>query len=693
MMISQKSSRVFLRRPKRMELINRSKRAFALIFVLLIAAAMMIPVLMLLSSIVPRRTSVVGEAVSDRVLVLSDSTVDNILNQVNTFPFTFGGRSTIVGYDPDVPNSGTILESSALAQSFVIYHYVSLLNGGVVPDVPDVADSTAVAQFNAACADIATNVSTYVYNLNTQEYYAVWDSTNSRVASVVNVGPNGDVATGTLKNLGSEATTTFSVLDSSYKTDNIWVEIDTNTQYVADQWDITVTSYLLSKPDIKRTVKALASRGKVSSTPGNLADGAWWTVDSATQTVAGHSFADYAGLYHTKAYFAKLETTTGPIRSDANLYMEGWAKDPVFANGTVYDEAEGHQNGYDLGRFGPDQKKLAWATANGYATSGYAAANWANVDDALYGSNHTRNFTDPNGGVQDKAFGDYYITGDAKVVFNADGTVTITVGTTPRTLPMPSNGAIFVEGTATVSGTVHGQCSVGASKIDIGGNIVYVTPPRTDRNVPISANPDLLGLISHGDITITKSTFNANPHLQIDAAMISGAGNFGIDSSAPSHTIDPTGTYAGTWNGCQACWNTSNCPAMYQPGNKVKGYEVQYTNYDWNLFDWGVPPYYPTTSKTPESTSIVDKWRAVDPTSSVYTDTLSQLTETTLDTSWKLATTQSIPGGVVLYYKYTYNGADYYYSNQFSWAALASMTQTSLYRISWKEQIAAAVAP
>jgi len=171
---------------------TKGRRGFALVFVLLITAAMMIPVLMLLSSLAPRKANVAGEAISDRTLALSDSMVDNILNQVNTFPFNVTAKSLIVGYeeaaDGTVINPGTVDASTQLAQTAVVYHYVSQLNGGVVPEVPDVADTSGIAAFNADCAQIANNVSTYVYNLNTQEYYAVWDSANNKVASVAHVG-------------------------------------------------------------------------------------------------------------------------------------------------------------------------------------------------------------------------------------------------------------------------------------------------------------------------------------------------------------------------------------------------------------------------------------------------------------------------------------------------------------------------
>ena len=661
---------------------ERMRKGFALVFVLLIAAAMMIPVLILLSSVTPRKTNVQGEAVSDRVLSLADSAVDNILTQVNTFPFNMTASSVIQGYVEGDPDSGTADVSTQLARNAAIYYWVSLLNGGTMPTVPDATDQTAIDTFNAACADIADNVATYVYNLGTSEYYALWDTVNSTVASVTTVGPDGSVATGTLKSLATGATTTLATLDANYETDNLWAEIDTNAQYVADQWNITATSYLLSRPDVKRTVKAVASRGNVQSSTqtSEVADGSWFTHDTSVVTVPGHSFADYSGLYHTKAYFGRYETTTGPIRSDANLYMGGWAHDPVFANGRVYDEAVDGPNGNHYGRFGPDQKSLSWAKNNGYATDNYPDADWAAVDRALTGTNAVRNPTDPNGGIQDKALSDYYVNGDATVVFYANGTVKIN-GTT---LPMPSNGIIYVEGTATVSGTVHGQCSVGASKINIGGNIVYTTPPRTDRNAPIPTNPDLLGLISHGDITITTATFNANHHLRIDAAMISAAGNFGIDANAPSHIIDPSGTYEGTWSGCQACWNTSNAPAIYLGSNRVRGYEVQHTLYDWNLRDYGVPPMYPTTSTTGEDTDIIDQWPVV--TDEAILAVLRSKTRAQLTT----------PTGYPAYpYSYTYNGVTYYYAGTFNFAATATatMAKTSLYRISWKEQIANPVEP
>lgn len=680
-----------------MKIFKKSKKGFALIFVIIIAAAMMIPVLMLLSSAAPRKTAVTGEAVSDRALSLADSTVDNILNQINTFPFTVSAKTKILDYNPEDPDSGTADLSTQLTQQYVIYSYISQLNGGVVPSIPDdITNSSAVNAFLAACDSIKENISTYLYNLETQEYYAVWDTFNNKIKNVSAVGPDGvikDEST-TLMSLTSGSTTTMKALDPdlSYKTDNVWVEIDTNTQYwpgEPDKWMITATAYLLSKPEIKRTVQAVASRGEITSTNGQYADGTWYMHDTTTVTVPGHSFADYSGLYHTKVYFGRYETTKGPIRSDSNVYMGGWAEDPVLANGHVYDEAVDDYNGNHDGRFGPDKKNLTWAKNNGYAVEGYPPADWARVDRALYGSNAVRNPTDPNGGIQDKVLSDYYVNGSATIVFSVvNGVGKVTINGVMKDLP--PNGIIFVEGTAIVSGKVKGQCTVGAKWINIGGNIIYNTPPRTDRNAPIPEHPDLLGLVSSGDITIPTSTFNNYHHLQVDAAMITGNGSFGIDENAPPHIIDPSGKYEAWWNGCQAMWNTSNAPAIYLGNNKVRGYEVQHTNYDWNLRDYGVPPYFPTTSATEEYSDLIDQWPVVS--DSFVKAHLTGLTKEQLE-PYKLATPVDAGGGLLLYYKYNYNGVDYYYGNDFGWGVTSSIGKTPLYRITWKEIIAEPITP
>jgi hypothetical protein len=653
---------------------KKAKKGFALVFVILIAAAMMIPILMLISSTIPRRTNVTGEAVSDRVLTVSDATIDNILNQINTFPFTFTASRMEGTSEAD---------AATKAQDYLISYYISQLNGGV----PLISDPTG------SFASISGYASIYLYNLNTQEYYAVWDTANGHVDYArVGVGPDGDIAgSGTIRNLSTNTNFSlpFTNIDPKYKTDNLWAEIDTNTKYWPgdpDKWDIKTTAYLVSKPELKRTIEAVATRGEASPNADEYADGSWFTHVSGETPVPGHNFADYSGLYATKVYFGRFETTSGMIRSNQDIYMGGWAQGPVYAKGIVYDKAidDGYKND---GRFGSTKEGLADAKADGNAKDGYAEAQFPNGDLALKGATPVRKpLTEDS--LQDKAGDNYYVNGSATIVFSVEGGVGY-VTINGNKLPIPANGAIFVEGNATVSGTVKGQCTVGAGgNINIGGNIVYNTSPRLDRGEPMPAYPDQLGLIAHGDILIPVATFNANHHLRIDAAMLAVTGNFGIGSGYTYHPIDGTGTYEAFWNGCQATYLTTNAPAMVS-GNTVAGYDIQHTNYDYNLLDYGPPPFYPPTGTTTELPTPFDHYPIVTDTTLIGVDEYHPGILTSLTKSDLTPLDPSDPAYITgdMRYKFVYLGITYYYKDTFSWLGSAAMNKTALYRITWKEQI------
>ncbi len=659
----------------KMSKFKKKRRGFALIFVVLIAVAMIIPAFIIASNAISRRTIVSGEATSDRVLSVADATIDKILNEINSFNFTFT-TPTIIDED------GNVDEATKKAEDYLIGYYLSKINGGV-PSESDPVGSLAT---------IKKNVSTMLYNFSNEHYYVVWDDTNNKPKAVSKIGPDGDIINSKIKDLndGTFYDNIYSI-DPKYKTDNLWTEIDVRADYVADQWVITATSYLLSKPNIKRTIQAIAERGQpntnTTTTTVEIANGNWYTRSTSTETTTVY-FSDFAGLYHTKVYFGKYETTRGPIRSDSNVYMGGWAHDPVYAHGYVYDYAIDDNWNHD-GRFGPNKKSLSWAKNNGYAVDGYPKADWPNGTAALFGSQPYRNTTDPNGGLQDKATGPYYINGNATIVFsvvtdsngNKVGKVTIN-GTT---YDMPPNGAIYVEGNATVSGTVKGRCTVGAgNNIYLGGNILYDTPPRIDKDTPIPpGTPDTLGLIAYKNILIPKSTFDANHHLEIDAAMLTVEGSFGVTSDVPWHYINGSGEYEAWWNGCQAEWSTNNAPAIVS-GNWVKGYDIQHTNYDWNLYNFGPPPFYPATNSRSEIQHTV---RYTIVTDASILSVLRNLKKSDLTAS----DDPDYP------YKYYYDGQWYYYGSKFNLtttvAATASMQNSEMYRVAWKEQIAKPVTP
>ncbi|MGC9000526.1 hypothetical protein [Caldisericum sp.] len=653
-----------------------TRKGFSMIFAVLMGVLMMIPVLMLFSSTTTRNFTTSGEAISDRALVVADSAVENILNTINTFSFP---------YNAPVVNDNDQQEALIKTRDYAIAVRLSELNGGV-PSLDD-----PIGSYNA----IINNVSTYLFKADDNVWFAVWDPLNNKIASVASVGPDGDIKSRTIKNLTTGDTyNNISEIDPNYKKDNLWFEVDTNTQYslgFPDKWVIKATAYNLSKPEIYRSIETHAVRGQLgistSTITQQLANGNWYgrKTDADSTTVY---YSDFSGLFHTKAYFGKYEVTKGIIRSDSNLYMGGWAQDPVYASGTVYDQAI-DANWARTGRFGPDQKNLSWAYNSGYAKNGYPQAQWPNGDLALKGSTPFRNPSDPNGGMQDKALPDYYINGNATIVFVVENNAgKVIINGTKKDLP--PNGVIYVEGNATVSGTIKGRVTVGSGgNIYIGGNILYNTPPRTDKNMPVNGTPDALGLVAYNNIYIPYSTFKNYPQLEVDAAMMAVHGSFGVTDDYPWRPMDTSGKYLAKWYGAQAEWSTDNAPCLVN-GNYVKGYEIQQTYYDYNLFDFGAPPFYPATNSRTDVQWKVRYEVVTDPSINNYLrsltkDKLIQISPTDPDYD------PNYP------YKYTYNGVTYYYGTVFNistvYTAQAGFNKTPMYRIVWKENIANKVKP
>lgn len=276
-----------------MKFTKRSQQGFALILVLLIGALMMIPVLMLLSAVAPRRTTVTGEAVSDIALASADGVVDKIATKINTFPTLLSSNSYITS------NLVSMSDNVSMARFAIGYLLSTYLNGGYSSYHTDYRNYYGQAQLDA----IQKSVSTYLYDTVTGKYYVVCD-TSRYIASVGNVvGASGDVAS---KPIGDLATVTadgnMNVVsptgmsgtgmgDSLWATDNRWIEIDTNTQFdntgtnsdTTSRFIIRATAYpLSSNKDISgrmRTVQAEVFLGHVKVVPGGwpgvFADPLW----------------------------------------------------------------------------------------------------------------------------------------------------------------------------------------------------------------------------------------------------------------------------------------------------------------------------------------------------------------------------------------------------------------------------------
>ena len=253
-------------------------------------------------------------------------------------------------------------------------------------------------------------------------------------------------------------------------------------------------------------------------------------------------------------------------------------------------------------------------------------------------------------------------------------------------LDMPANGTIYVGQDATVSGTVKGKVTIGANDdIYIGGNITYTNPPWTDKvnQAPVDAAlQDKLGLIANSDIIIPVSTYNANKTLRVDAAMLAVNGYFGLDANASytSHSINSSPHWVGIWNGSQSIRGAGSAPAISN-GSSVTGYEEQHTNYDYNLSNGARPPLFPAADDTVTSHLVYNVVPAGSDLDYLQALTQSQLTPVTSGPAYAEG----------LRYSYSYNGITYYYGGQFNVTLYTGdyiASKNSLYRVSWKEEIA-----
>jgi hypothetical protein len=184
------------------------------------------------------------------------------------------------------------------------------------------------------------------------------------------------------------------------------------------------------------------------------------------------------------------------------------------------------------------------------------------------------------------ATGGISLQGNTTVVLNNNGTMNVTNSKkkwTNRNMPIPVNGALFVNGgTLTISGTLNGRLTAGASgDVIIPTNIVYADNPRVNPN-----SDDVMGIISESDVVISHSAPN---NLEIDGCIMGMNTSFMLDSwwvGPPKGTLvvyggiiqDERGP-VGTFNGVTR--------------QKISGYSKNYS-YDPRLLS-SPPPYMPTT--------------------------------------------------------------------------------------------------
>jgi len=660
--------------------VGLQRKGVALLLVMFIAFASLVLLTTLLSSVAPRRASVSGEAQTDRALAVADGKIDLIMNTINTLP-----QINVTG-----------LAGENDVQAAIVAGWEGMLNG---------YNSDPNSTSNAS------NVSTYFYHTTTDTWYAVWNIASDHLMSIpaatklgFKVGPaestSGTVLVLGLKNLSTNGFETGGIIgiDPNCRTNNEWFEVDTNASYnlaPTDVWTITASAYVLNQTGIVKTVEAKAEKNVSPITP--VEDPSTTVIYNWFTSVDRSSyFSDYVFLDNFDVNFGRYSTTNGYIHANGTVNMGGYAVYPVSSTEHVTDIATDDNNNHD-GRFGPDKKVLSWAqtyTLNGdkYAENNAATVDWLKVDAALTGATTVRKPLSETG-MQDKAIVPYYVNGNATITFSIDsGVGKVTINGTKY--DMPANDIIYVEGDATVKGNVLGTCMVGThGDVYVAGDILYNTLPRTGENDPSTANPDFLGLVANGNIEIPYSTYQADKHLIIDAAMVAD-GWIGTDSNDWQwHNLntDPNTAPTLVVRGGMAAGDGSHLMVTtqvdYYGHVQIKGYDLRQYNFDWNLKQLGVMVGFPTTGFGTTSTETIVTEASmlqygIVSSSAQYAILLNQLTNPSV---------HNVSSPLVI------NGRAYYAKattvpGPSTWEGTGFVT-AGMYRIGWKEQIGEPVAP
>ncbi len=196
-------------------------------------------------------------------------------------------------------------------------------------------------------------------------------------------------------------------------------------------------------------------------------------------------------------------TTVGPVRTNGSLNIWG---SPIF-DGTVTQS--GPSVNYWNGGPPLDNPDYVYGlTVNAPSITWPAATMLPSISAAA-----------SSGGLS--------LTGNSTIVFNADGTMSVTNAAkswVSHSMSIPGNGAVYVQsGTVTVQGTVKGQVTVGGdSEVYISGNLMYATDPRTD-----PSSTDLLGLVAQNNVTVLAASSPSN--LELDAVLVALNGSFQVD--------------------------------------------------------------------------------------------------------------------------------------------------------------------
>ena len=333
----------------------------------------------------------------------------------------------------------------------------------------------------------------------------------------------------------------------------------------------TIGSYTVTMTDLGAPVGSPTSKRYRVTATGTVSG----TTQSLTNYLQTDNYARYIWFTDNESYggtnvwFWDQDHLNGPTHTNGHFNIKG---DPTFDGEvrSVDNYIRYYNNGNNINSSNLSNSPHDMPNFNSTVTLGGDATNMPTQALSL------RTASTSTGGLR--------LTGNTTVVLNANGTMNVTNSAQKwnnKNMALPSNGSLFVNnGTLTISGTLNGRLTAGASNdIIVPTNIIYNVNPITN-----PASTDTLGLISEQDVVISH---NAPTNIEIDASIMALNTSFLLDDwdNGPAkgtltvlggiiqNERGPVGTFSGT--------------------TKVSGYSKNY-NYDTRLLT-SPPPFVPTT--------------------------------------------------------------------------------------------------
>jgi len=297
---------------------------------------------------------------------------------------------------------------------------------------------------------------------------------------------------------------------------------------------------------------------------------------SITVTMRAECFAKYAYFTNnetgeggqTAVWFSDGDVIKGPLHSNSQINISGaprfegkvtsTAASFNFYNGGPPADNPIFENGYELGVATREMQK---------------ATSLLRLSDAA-----------ESGGLKLKCQ-------SAEIVFNAIGTMSYRTKqgkwSSWSTRSLPANGVIFVNGNASVKGTLNGQVTLAVahgSRIEIPDDIRYHVDPGDP------SCTDMLGLVSGQSIVVTKCSPQGGD-LTIHASMVAFDDSFTVDNYSSIPVMGDLKVVGGIIQKHRGPVGTID-PSS---GAKLSGYSKDY-EYDTRMLA-STPPVFPTTGR------------------------------------------------------------------------------------------------